>query len=274
MNIQSIEKIAIIAGEGYLPRQVYDSCILRGIECEVIGLNDNISDEIFNDVKYSTYQSYAVSKIIGKIKSLNIQHIVFAGKVNRQNISKLLLDSKGAKLFAMILRKGLSDNSILKTIVRFFEHEGFIVISPEQISTEIVVQKGNLTEISIDQETKDDIYRGFNILKGIAHFDIGQAIVIQNGLVLGVEAAEGTDNLIQRSGAIQQENEKKGILIKACKPEQDRRVDLPCIGEKTIENLYNANIRGVALESGYSLILHPKKTIELANKKGIFIYGI
>ncbi len=274
MTIHCIDKIALIAGSGSLPRQVYDACVLHGIECEVIGLDASTSEELFHDVKHSVYQPHAVSKIINKIRLLGIKHVVFAGKVNRQNISKLLLDSKGAKLFAMILRKGLNDNSVLQTIIKFFEHEGFIVLAPEQIATEIVVSRGNITKVDIDKEAKDDIYKGFNILKGIAHFDVGQAIVIQNGLVLGVEAAEGTDDLIKRSGEIQQKNEKGAILIKACKPEQDRRIDLPCIGKHTIQYLADAGLRGVALEAGTSLILNPQETIESANEKGIFIYGI
>lgn len=274
MVIHCIDKIALVAGSGYLPRQVYDACAVHGIGCEIIGLEDNISHELFHSIKYSVYQPHAVSKIIQKIRSWDIKHVVFAGKVNRQNISKLLLDSKGAKLFAMILRRGLNDNSVLHTIIKFFEQEDFIIIAPEQIATEIIVSRGPLTKIEIDKQAKDDIYKGFNILKGIAHFDVGQAIVIQNGLVLGVEAAEGTDDLIRRSGEIQQKNEKGAILIKACKPDQDKRVDLPCIGKHTIQYLADSGLRGVALESGTSLILDPKETTEFANEKGIFIYGI
>ena len=268
-----IEKVAIIAGSGWLPRHVYDDCIKKGIEALVIKINDTQSDDPFTGVDYESISIYAVNKLISKLKADNIKHVVLAGAVKRANISRLLLDLKGAKLFAMIMKGGLADNSLLKTIISFFEMEGFIIVPPEQIATSILADSGNINSVKPSKSALSDIKKGIEILRAIANFDVGQSLVIQNGLVLGVEAAEGTDELIKRCGLIQQRDEESCILIKVVKPNQDLRVDLPCIGVETIKNLHRYNFKGVSVEAGSALILNKEQTIEEANKLDIFIYG-
>lgn len=273
-NLNNVKKIAIIAGKGWLPRHVLDGCVEKDIECEIIAIEDQFSQEIFEDKQYYTFPIYAIGKIIAKIKSLGISYVVLAGTVKRAGITKLLLDLKGAKLLTKIMKAGLNDDAILSTIITFLESEGFTVIPPEKIATSIVVNSGFLTNTKPDNIGFADIKKGVEILKAVANFDVGQALVIQNGLVLGVEAAEGTDELIKRCGLIQQKDEEMCILVKICKPNQDKRIDLPCIGTETIKNLYQYNFKGVALEAGSALILNKEETIADADKLGLFIYGI
>lgn len=274
-KIAAMDKIGVIAGGGLLPRHVYDACKERGIGCHIIGIDGQITEELFEGVDYEKLPVHSLSKIIKSLRDANVKYIIPAGKVHRTNLSKLLLDIKGAKLLTMIMRNGISDNTLLSTIISFFEKEGFEILPPEQIVSDIILKSGNLTtNVKITQEAFDDIEKGIKILKSVAEFDIGQALVIQNGLVLGIEAAEGTDELIKRCGEIKQINELPPILIKICKPNQDKRIDLPCIGPNTIENLMKHGFAGVASESGLSLILDQKHAIDLANKNNVFIYGI
>lgn len=273
-DLKKIDSVAILAGKGWLPRHVYTSCLEKDIKCEVIGLEGQISEELFEDVKYDVFPLHAVSKILKKIRSLDIKHIVLAGAVKRTIVTKLLLDTKGPKLLAMIMKAGISDNTILSTVLEFLEKEGFIIVSPEQIADSLIVKKGHLTDMKPDKGAVADIKKGISILKAIANFDVGQALVIQNGLVLGVEAAEGTDELIKRCGKIQQKDDERCVLVKACKPMQDRRVDLPCIGAHTIIHLKENNFKGIAIEAGSALILDKETTMNEANKLGIFIYGV
>ena len=273
-NLNNIKKIAVIAGKGWLPRHVLNSCIEKGIECEIIAIEDQFSKELFEDKNYHLFPIHAISKIIAKIRSLGISHIVLAGTVKRAGITRLLLDLKGAKLLTKIMKAGLNDDAILRTVITFLEAESFTIIPPEKIATSIVVGSGFLTNTKPDNTGFVDIKKGIEILRAVANFDVGQALVIQNGLVLGVEAAEGTDELIKRCGLIQQKDEEMCILIKICKPNQDKRVDLPCIGPETIKNLYRYNFKGIALEAGSALILNREKTITDADELGIFIYGI
>jgi DUF1009 family protein len=274
MNELKIKKLGIIAGEGYLPRHVYDACVNRGIDCEVIALEKETSFELFEDVEVKKFKIHKISNILKSMKNDGVTHVTLAGKVKRADLSRLLLDLKGAKLFAKILKSGLNDNSILVTIVKFIETEGFEIVAPEKIATDIIIGKGLLTKAKLDKNSTDDIKRGIKVLKGIAGFDVGQALVIQNGLVLGVEAAEGTDLLIKRCGEIRQKDSDGPVLVKICKPDQDKRVDLPCIGPKSIENAHKFGLKGIAIEAGASLILDQKNTVALADKLGVFIYGI
>ena len=277
-KIENIKQITLLAGEGLLPLHVYEECSKRGISCNIIGIKDCISVELFeqNKIEYDVLPVYSVSKILKKLHSFNTQYVTLAGRVKRINISKLLFDVKGIKLFYKIARKNMSDNFLLSNILHFLEDEGFHIIPTERIVSDLIVQKGNIVagKVQISNSTIQEIDKGFEILTSIAQFDIGQALVIQSGLVLGVEAAEGTNELIRRCGKIQQQDCKPPILIKICKPNQDKRIDLPCIGSYTIEMLHQNNFMGVALEAGFSLILEPKLTISRASELNIFIYGI
>lgn len=273
--MKKVKKIAIFAGSGFLPRHVYDACIEKGIEAKIIGLDGQTSADLFHDIEYETFPLHAITKIINVMKSNNIDHIILAGKVCRStSLSKLLLDIKGTKLLAKIMRYGLNDNAILTAIIKFLESEGFSLVPAESIAKDLIVPKGALTKIQPSKEDWNDIRKGIKILKDIAQHDIGQSLVIQSGLILGIEAAEGTDAMISRCGLIKQKEEEGPILVKAVKPKQDRRVDLPCIGNETISKLYENGFKGIAVEAKVTLLLEGEKTIDEANSKGIFIYGI
>lgn len=270
---QRLDKIAIIAGQGLLPKKVLDSAKKKGISYELIALDGEIDLKYFQDLEqYHIFKPYHISKIINKLRELDVKNVVLAGKVSRKGIAKLIFDKKGLELFNSIMKRGLNDNSVLSLVVNFLEENGFNVIAPEEIADELIVKKGALTNIIPSQTILSDIKKGKLILRDIAKFDIGQALIINNNLVLGVEAAEGTDLLIKRCGQFNQEN--KGVLVKICKPNQEKRVDLPCLGINTIQNLHDNGFSGIAIESNNSVILSPDETIKLANKLGVFIYGI
>lgn len=271
--MEEIKKLAIISGYGHLPKHVYDAAKSKKIDTVVITLEEEADKKVFAGIEHYPFPVYKVSKIIKKLKELEVSHVTFAGKVRRTEMSRLLVDIKGAKLFAKIVAAGLADNSILQTILKFFEDEGFKVIAPEKIAMNIVLPKGAFGKIKPSKTALDDIKKGTKVLKGVADFDVGQSLVIQNGLVLGVEAAEGTDELLRRCGEIRQEGDQP-ILIKICKPNQDKRVDLPCIGKMTVENAHKYGIRGIVCEAGVTLVLEQEETLKLANKYKIFIYGI
>ena len=271
-NVESIDSVAIIAGQGYLPREVYKACIKKDIRVEIIRL-DKQNEDVFSDVKTHCIPVHAISNIIETIKLHNIKHIVLAGYVKRASIPKLMLDIKGAKLLTKIIKHGFSDAALLNSIILFLEKEGFTIVPSEQIATDIIAESGNLTNVRISKDNMEDIKFGIKILEGMSKFDMGQALVIQNRLILGVEAAEGTDELIKRCGVIQQKFGTEPVLVKICKPKQDRRVDLPCIGDETIKFLKEFKIKGVAVQANASLILNREKAIETANKNNIFIYG-
>jgi DUF1009 family protein len=274
MPLEGVKKLGIIAGAGYLPKHVYTACKEQGVECVVLALEGETSFELFHGVQLEKFKVYRISKILKKMHEEGVTHVTLAGRVKRAEISRLLMDLKGAKLFAMLVAKGMSDNSLLQTVMHFIEGEGFEIIAPDEIAQDVIVHKGVLTKVKPDKQAEVDIKSGMKILTGIADYDVGQSLVIQNGLVLGVEAAEGTDELVKRCGSIKQTDEAGPILLKICKPNQDKRVDLPCIGTDTVEMAHQYGLRGIAVEADTSLILDQINAIKLANKYKIFIIGV
>jgi UDP-2,3-diacylglucosamine hydrolase len=269
-----MKKLAIIAGSGHLPRHVYDACKEQKIDCCIVALEEEISFDLYKGINLNKFKTHSISRILNFLKQEGVTHVTLAGKVIRTEIPKLLLDLKGAKLFALIIRNGLNDNAVLNTIIKFIESEGFEIVPPEKIANKIIIHKGCITKIRPDYSAQQDIKKGLKILYGIATYDVGQSLIIQNGLVLGIEAAEGTDELIRRCGEIKQKDEIYPIIIKVSKPLQDRRADLPCVGPMTIEKAFKYGIRGIAVEAESTIILNEKETLKLANKYKIFIVGI
>ena len=271
-NKEKLEKVVLIAGCGVLPKKVYDACVKKSIECTVIGLDGEISEDVFQGVSYVKFKTHKISKILQKLKEMNVRNIVLTGRVSRVHISKLLFDSRGVELFKSIMKKGLNDSSLLSIVTSLLENEGFNIVPADEIADDMVANAGVLTVSSPNERDLKDISQGFEILEGIARYDIGQSLIINEGLVLGVEAAEGTDALIKRCVGLRR-GVSGGVLIKICKPNQDQRVDLPCIGPSTVRNMAVAHYNGIVLQAQKTLILSKDETIKLANEKGVFIYG-
>lgn len=271
MGLKEIKKLCIIAGAGKLPQHVLEACKARDIDVCVIGL-DGYTQIDLEGVEHQLIKAHAVSKILKALKNFGATHVTFAGKVSRVDIPKLVLDLKGAKLLASILMSGLSDSELLNTVINFIEKEGFSVVAPDKIATHIVLSKGVNTNAKPTDAVMKDIKVGVKILRGVAEFDVGQALVIQSGLVLGVEAAEGTNELIKRCGQIKQSGDGP-LLIKMCKPNQDRRIDLPCIGPETVQMAYEYGFAGIAAEHAVTLVMEYDETLKLANKYKMFLYG-
>lgn len=269
----NMRRIAILAGSGHLPRLVYDACQSKGFFCHIIGLEGQISSQLFPDVALDILPMHAVSAILQNLRQHNITHITLAGRVERTNIAKLLLDKKGIELFKIIVKRGLQDNNILTSVIKFLEQEGFEIIPPNELAPNILTSAGSLTLSAPSDDELADITNGMEILRGIAQYDVGQALIIQSGLVLGVEAAEGTDELIKRCASLQQNGLPPAILVKIAKPTQDRRVDLPCIGVNTIKNIKKSGLRGIAVEADSCLLLDAEQTLKSAEEAGIFIFG-
>lgn len=164
------------------------------------------------------------------------------------------------------------DNELLSSIVTFLEEEGFRVAGAEEVVRELLTPEGMIGSIYPDKRAQTDIETGARIARAIGALDIGQAVMVQNGIILGVEAAEGTDGLIRRCAPLKLE-EKGGVLVKVKKPQQERRVDLPTIGVETVERLAEQGFSGVAVEAGASLILNRREVARRADALGVFVIG-
>jgi UDP-2,3-diacylglucosamine hydrolase len=266
--------LGIIAGGGTLPAQLIEACHAQKNACFVVALDGFADMESIGHAPCAVVRLGAVGEALDYFKKHNVTTLVLAGRVRRPSLTSLRPDRMGAKLLARLGASFFSgDDAVLKAVIRFLEEEGFKVIGANDILAGLIAPEGVLGHIMPSTQARADIAQGITILKTLGKLDIGQAIIVENGYVLGVEAAEGTDALIARCATLRREK-SSGVLIKFRKPGQEQRVDLPTIGPSTIEQLHAAGFAGIAIESGGSIILDRDATLQSANTRGLFVIGV
>lgn len=272
---EPLPALGIIAGSGELPRVLIQACQEMGRPYFVLALEDTAEEATaaLAGEHYAVIRFGAIGKGFDILRKHHVSELVMAGRVTRPRIATIRPDLKGAKLLARIGAQLLSgDNALLSSIVTFLEEEGFRVAGAEEVVKELLTPEGMIGSIYPDKRAQADIETGARIARAIGALDIGQAVMVQNGIILGVEAIEGTDGLITRCAPLKLE-EKGGVLVKVKKPQQERRVDLPTIGVETIERLAEQGFAGVAIEAGSSLILNRREVARRADALGVFVIG-
>lgn len=265
--------LGIIAGGGYLPRQMIDKVLKSGRSVFVVAIVNETHPETLEDVPHVWIGLGQIGIAIDHLKKAGAEELVLVGKINRPSVKSLKPDAMGTKLIAKLGFSILGgDAAIFKTIVAFLEEQGFKIVGSDEIMQDMVAPEGPLGQLIPDRQAQKDIELGARIVKAIGTFDIGQGVIVKNGLVLGIEAAEGTDALIERCALIKGEG-RGGVLVKARKPIQEQRVDLPTIGEQTIELIHQAGFAGIAVEAKQSLIVNRREVIRLADALNLFVIG-
>ncbi len=266
-------KIGLIAGNGDLPEKIIRQCINSGIDVFVILITDNLPKSI-EKVSSVCLNIGSIGKAIKILKEENVEQVVFAGGLKRPKLLSLNLDAGGVKLLARITKaKFNGDNKLLTTVIGFFEDNGLQVVGADEILEDALMPMGKLGKVKPEARAKEDVEAGKEIAKKIGDLDIGQSIIIQDGVVIGVEAIEGTDALIERCKDLQLEK-KGGVLVKVKKPSQDNRVDLPTIGPVTIMKAHENGLAGIAVEAGAALIIDKEEVINMADEYGLFLIGV
>lgn len=267
-------KLCLIIGSGKLPLEILK--YYKEEEVFVIILKEaNVFPEDFKNFKTETLSVFKVGKIMKTIKAHKIRDVCFVGGIKKPSFSGIKPDFTGLFLLLKLLKLKLKgDDAVLKTIINFVEKKGFSIKSVSEVSPEIIINAGIFTEKKPSSAEEKNYNLGFEILEGISKFDIGQAIVIQEGVVIGIEAVEGTDALIERGGKLKYSSKNPPILIKSAKLNQTLKIDMPVIGLKTIENLAKNGFSGVAVKAGSSIIIEKEACIDFANKHNLFIIGI
>lgn len=262
----------LIAGKGDLPCRLMEHFRQCAQSFHVIAFDGQTPPETVSGSDHLWVKLGTVAPIFDYFKKKGVTHLVLAGGIKRPTLSELSLDWAGTKLLTRIGFKSLGDDGLLSAIVKVFEEQGLTVVGADHILQDIHVSQGLLSHMAPSDDDFKDIQRGIEILKKLGEVDVGQAAVIQQGLVLGLEAIEGTSELIARVRHYQRSG-RGGLLIKMAKPHQNLKVDLPTIGPETIEQMQQSGLIGIAIESGRSQILNKEKTLALANQYGIFVYG-
>ena len=263
-------KLGIIAGQGDLPALVADAAESQGRDTFILALEGQTARDLVEGRSHRWVRLGAFGSAIDALSGAGCEEVVFAGAVRRPSLLNLGLDPRGAKLFAKIGKAALGDDRLLTVLVKELEGEGLSVVGADDLLTGLLVAPGVLGRHGPDQIAEIDIALGLEVAKAIGALDIGQAVVVQQGIVLGVEAAEGTDALIRRCSDLRREG-PGGVLVKIKKPGQERRVDLPTIGPGTVTGLAEAGLRGIVIEAGATLVLHRDAVIDAADAAGLFL---
>lgn len=266
--------LGIIAGGGRLPSQLVETCRAQSRPCFVITFDDNTNHDAIKDTPHAIVRLGAVGEALEHMKRASVRDVVLAGSVKRPSLSSLRPDLAGTRLLARIGTAFFGgDDAVLRTVVKFLEEEGFRVVGSNDVLSALLAGQGVLGNIQPDSRSNADIALGLQAAKELGRLDIGQAVIVENGHVLGLEAAEGTDELIGRCAKLRKEK-SGGVLVKARKPGQEMRADLPAIGPDTVEKMHEAGFAGIAVEAGGSLILDKERVISKADALGLFIVGI
>ena len=266
--------VCIMGGYDDLSKSFFDDLLKSKKKSIFLNFNKFKSKKknIFN------FEVYELKKILHILKIKNISEIIFLGKIDRPNLKTFKLDGEIDKFLPILnaaYKKG--DDFLLKSILNIFKQYGYLIKSPLNLSTSYLLNKNDLNA-NPDYRTKMDIKKGKRILLALSKFDNAQSIVVIDGYILAIEAAEGTDQMLKRVIEIRSKNktinENKGVLVKMPKKNQSLLVDLPVLGPKTIEIAAKANLSSIALDPSSTLILNKKTFLNKAAKEKINLFFV
>jgi DUF1009 family protein len=283
MTSQALEissPVGLIAAGGVLPFAVADSLVARGINPVLFALKgacDPVRVERFRHHWISVGQ---VGRAMKLFRAENCRDLVFIGTLVRPALSEIRLDWGTLRVIGRVLaafRGG--DDHLLSGIGRILERDGFRMVGIKDVAPDLLMPEGCLTRAAPDEHAVGDIARGCEVLRALSPFDIGQAAIVIDGHVVGVEDIEGTDGLLARVARLRAEGRiraktARGVLVKAPKSGQDLRFDLPTIGPRTSEGAIKAQLAGIAAVAGNTIMAEPQTMIEEADAAGLFVTGL
>lgn len=277
--MRAFSKLGIIAGAGDLPVLLAQHCRDSGMPVHVSRIKGMC------DPRLSLYpgSECALANFGERMKALKadgVDALVFAGLVNRPDFSTLKPDLRGALALPRIMaemRKG--DDALLRAVLAEFEREGFAIVGTDEVLADLLAEAGLIAGVEPTEAQSEDVTKAMSIAAEIGRLDIGQGAIVVDGLVLAVEAQEGTDRMLARVYDLSThirgtKAERRGVLAKRAKPDQERRVDLPTIGVKTVEGASKAGLAGIVVEAGGALIIDRNNVIAAAEEAGLFILGV
>jgi DUF1009 family protein len=271
--------LGIIAGGGDLPIAIARAAEADGRAVFMVALAGMAIPADVAAFPHGFASLGELGKAIRLLKEAGCSEVTLAGKVARPEFSTLKLDARGVLALPKVMAAALKgDDALLRSLVTIFEKEGMRVVGSTDAACGLVAPLGPLGKFAPAQEHKDDIAYAIRVVAALGTLDIGQAAVVCNGLVLAVEAAEGTDAMLGRVAHLPEAlrgtpQTRKGVMVKAPKPNQERRVDLPVVGVRTVELASAAGLAGVAVEGDAALIVNRARVVETADRLGLFVFG-
>ncbi len=267
------QRLGIIAGGGSLPAQLAQSCRSQGVDVFIVGLEGQADASALQGEDVFWSKLGRAGRIIEELHKKSIYDLVLIGSIHRPSIKEILPDFRTAEFLVQIGLKSLGDNDFLSEIRHALEEDGFRIHGAHKFAPEFLAPKGVIGRHAPQEGDWADIERGIEVVQAIGALDVGQATIVQEGLVLGMEAAEGTDGLIHRCAGLKRKG-RGGVLVKLCKPQQDKDLDMPTIGPRTIENAAKAKLAGIVVHAGETLIVDTPQVAKLADKHKMFVMAV
>ena len=260
--------IGLIFGETYFPFEILKKIKRKNFKYLIIDLTRG---EKFKKNKHSHKVSLGqFGRIIKILKNNKCNKVLFAGKVQKPNFSRLRLDFKGIYYIPRIIRSSkLGDAAILKEIIKILKQERISTISSLAFNPKLTLKKGNYSRIKPNREDKIDIKKAIKTLSRLGKYNFSQGAVVRNRKVVAIEGKGGTQKMLKRCKSKKFRN--KGVLVKFPKKKQDLRIDLPTVGLKTLTQCKSAGLKGIVLKSKQNVFLEKKKCIRFANKHKMLI---
>lgn len=273
------DKIGIIAGGGDLPLSVAALASADGHPVHIVGIRGEAGEEICQH-PHSWMKWGEIGKLLDIFKRENVSQIVIIGSVTRPDMSQVKMDFGAIKNLPFILSLLTGgDNSVLSGIVKFFERHGLTVRGAHEVAPGLICPSGALGSVSPNEEHQKDIDLALKVVELLGPLDVGQGAVAARGHVIAVEAAEGTDAMLERCSELRQWGNSRwggrvGVFVKRPKPDQELRIDMPTVGPRTVELAAKAGLAGIALHSGHVLLANKERMIKEANRQKLFLVGV
>jgi len=269
--------LGLIAGAGGLPK-----VIAEGHDGDVFIVRlQGLADESLTDLPGETLSMGQLGGVFKALENAGATRICFAGRVYRPDFNSLKLDWEATKALPGVLAAAAKggDDALMRAVLKQFEKRGFEILPVEEAVNSLIADAGPLGQHAPDEEAQSDIEIALRAADAIGALDIGQGAVASAGVVLALEAQEGTDAMLARVADLDHAlkgdaSHRRGVLVKTPKPIQDRRIDLPTIGVATLEGCAQAGLKGVAVTAGGALIAGKARVREAADRLGLFVYGI
>lgn len=262
----------MIAGNRKFPLLFCEAARKKGFSVVAIAIKGDTSAKINRLADKVYWLNLAeFSRIFGIFAGEGVKKIVMAGQVSPWRLFSREVEKSQDIQQVLSSIKNKKADSIFGAIAGRLEEAGLVLMNSSTFIEDLLVKKGALTLCKPDQETLGDIEFGLELAKSVAALDIGQTVAVKAKAVVAVEALEGTDNLIKRSGKIV----RGGItIVKVAKPKQDMRFDIPVIGLRTVQNLIKAGAKCLAVEADKTLFIDRDSSVKLAEMRGISIVGV
>jgi UDP-2,3-diacylglucosamine hydrolase len=277
--MQGDKKLGLIAGAGDLPVLLAQHCRDAGIPLHVSRIT-GMSDPRLKSFPGGECPIASFGERMKALKADHVEEIVFAGLVSRPDLATLKPDWRGALALPRIMAEmGKGDDALLRAVLHEFERDGFKIIGADDVLADLLAPLGLMSGAAPSASQQRDIETALHVCAQLGLLDIGQGAVVCDGLVLAVEAQEGTDRMLARVAELSTDirgttANRRGVLLKRAKPQQERRVDLPTIGLRTIEGAAKAGLAGVVVEAGGALIIDKASVIAACQEVGIFLLGV